>query len=54
MTAMGISPNGWVVQDIADSNTEGFLMIIDQHKELVKYKVHVESQSLNCVVHLHF
>ena len=54
MTAMGISPNGWVVQDIADSDTEGFLTIIDQHKELVKYKVRVKSQSLDRIIHLHF
>jgi hypothetical protein len=42
-TASAITPDGWFkTGDIAISDTEGFLTIIDRRKELVKYKVRFE------------
>lgn len=43
-TASAITPDGWFkTGDIATSDAEGFLTIIDRRKELIKYKVGVYS-----------
>ena len=42
-TASAITPDGWFkTGDIAVSDAEGFLTIVDRRKELIKYKVRVE------------